>query len=218
MIARSKRSHVWILGGALGVLTLATFPISCATVSTMTSDPKRGVKDIWANIKNSRRSAGEKSLDNPDEVWAEHACDQKDLPYLVLDSDEVSPDHVRAGEEFNQHLVYVMCPSAPAGVIVGDLYTAIYYQGQIVYSEVEKNFVVKPGKWSVDAFIRVPPESVPGVYSIQAEFKSAQRGFRSSKSLIVDAPRAALPTALRVATCGAAPLADREGVALDTIT
>lgn len=125
---------------------------------------------FMANIQKSFRTPGEKLLQNPDTVWKEHNCDQIRLPLVAVEENELIPPMLKPGEDFNHHLVYSMCPARPSEVYPGDLYRIIYYKGEKVFEDVSRNFEFKPGKWSVDAFINIPAQANPGIYSLEVRF------------------------------------------------
>ena len=143
----------------------------------------RNLQKTTQNIPSDiKRTPGEKLIEPPNTVRSTYNCDSKKLPFVSLEENELYPTTIYAGQEFNHHLVYVMCSKRSARVIKGNLYRIIYSQGQVVFEDISRNFELKPGKWSVDAFIKAPKA---GVYSMQTVFKSKAVSFEKNSSLTV---------------------------------
>lgn len=103
-------------------------------------------------------------------VSAETDCmNIKKTPVADFTEQELNPDSVLAGEKFTHHLIYTVCDSDPENVIEGTLYRKIYRGSQLLHSE-PKPFVLKPGRWAVNALIEVPAKSKPGSYTLKTEF------------------------------------------------
>lgn len=143
------------------------------------------IQGAFWEMEMGMRSPGDKLLARPEAVWAEYACADKPLPFLKLEENEVLPPRTTAGKEVNHRLVYGMCPKMPSEVVRGDLSRRIYYRGQVVFEDVATSFEVKPGKWSVDAFITIPREAEAGVYSLDTSFSGDRLSFKGSRSLII---------------------------------
>jgi hypothetical protein len=131
------------------------------------------------------RPPGDRLIDPPAEVWEDYRCDRKVRPFLVLERNQVSPRKIRPGGEFNHRLIYAMCPVEPSQVISGDLYRRIYYKGGVVFEDIVRGFEVRPGKWSVDAFITIPEKAELGPYSVEATFTAGRVHFQSRQDLTV---------------------------------
>jgi len=142
------------------------FPLLLLSVSVLLS-----CAPLYWDLKKGLRKPGETVLKHPDEVWKAYDCAKKRLPFVRMVKYEILPPEVYPGEEINQHFEYVLCPARPAEVLAGTLYRRIYYKGKVVFEDVTRNFELKPGKWAVDAFIRVPPDASPGVYYLEVVFR-----------------------------------------------
>ena len=141
---------------------------------------------IFWELEKATRKPGEKMVTLPDPVAQEYNCSKKKLPFFTVEKNEVFHAKVKPGEEFNHHFVYVMCPAIPAQIINSVLYRRIYYQGEVVFQDVTKNFKIKPGRWAVDAYITVPSHALPGIYSLEMEIVSDSIKFKDSKSFVVE--------------------------------
>ena len=139
---------------------------------------------VYWDLKKSLRKPGEKLLAHPEAVWEEYHCAQEKRPFLKLVKYEVLPPEVRPGEEVNQHFEYVFCPAKPAQVLKGNLWRRVYFKGKVVFEDLSSGFELKPGKWAVDAFIRIPPEASPGVYYLEVLFKGP-RSFKAGQNFVV---------------------------------
>ena len=108
---------------------------------------------------------------------------------LVVETNEILPPQLNAGKELNHHFTYVMCPAMPSQVIKGKLTRLIHYEGRIIFEDVTDDFELKPGEWSVDAFIDIPPQAEPGVYSFEVRFSSGEHTFSKSRHFVVTSPQ-----------------------------
>jgi hypothetical protein len=151
----------WKLAGF--VLFNALFS-SCSTKSMDAGDY---FKSLWWDVKMTQREAGEQLITDPARVWRKLRCDNRKLPYLQVDDNEVIPLRLTAGEKINHHLVYSLCPATPSEVVTARLSRSILYKGDIIFEDVTQNYELKPGRWSVDAFVKVASQAQAGVYSLQ---------------------------------------------------
>lgn len=136
-----------------------------------------------------RPTPGQHLIDDAEDVWDDYDCEDRKLPFATLEESEIRPATVYAGEEFNHHFIYALCPARNAQPIIGTLYRRVYFNNQIVFQDVERNFILKPGKWSVDAFITTPPDAKPGVYRLSLAFNSRGINLDSSSNLTVQSKR-----------------------------
>lgn len=133
------------------------------------------------------REPGAKLMSLPDEVAADYACTSRRLPYFVFERQEVNPDRVSAGAEFNHRFVYALCPRKATEVIEGTLRTRIRYRDRIIAQDKDEGFSLQPGRWAVDSFVRLPDDAGIGIYSLELEFKSRRVKFRHEATFGVDA-------------------------------
>ncbi len=152
-------------------LFLFLFPFSCSRL-------------FW-NLTKAMRKPGEKMLTLPDKVAQQYECSQRKLPFFMVEKNEVVPVELKPGDEFNHHFSYVMCPAIPSQTIKATLYRKIYYQGRIVFQDVTENFEIKPGRWAVDAFITIPTNAPPGIYSLETEIISSLIQYKAVRSFAV---------------------------------
>ena len=123
---------------------------------------------------------------HPNLIWESDSCARKKLPFMLIEKSELMPTVITPGKEFNHRFIYVFCPrSKKSKPISGTLYRKIYFQGRLVFEDVSKRYQFKPGKWSVDAFITVPPEVKPGSYALVVTFKAKNINLEKNASLIV---------------------------------
>jgi hypothetical protein len=131
------------------------------------------------------REPGERNQGFPDDVADEYHCEKRPLPFFKLEENELLPERLSPGAEFNHRLQYVMCPKADTQVVSGTLHTRILYKGKPILTEsIARD--LQPGRWVVDAFITLPANAKPGVYALQSEFKSAAGSFDSSSTFLVE--------------------------------
>lgn len=129
-----------------------------------------GCAGLYWSMKKSLREPGEHLESFPEAVFEEYECDQRELPYLQIEKNELLPPRVRAGSELNHRLVYALCPERPTGVLAGTLHTQILFRGRPIVQEVDSAFEFKPGRWTVDTFIQVPEHAELGIYALQLRF------------------------------------------------
>jgi hypothetical protein len=146
---------------------LLLFPVFLTSCTAKNMDPGDYFKSLWWDVKMNQREAGEELITDPARVWRKLRCDNRPLPYLQIDDNEVIPLRLTAGEKINHHLVYSLCPAKPSEVVSARLSRSILYKGDIIFNDVIDNYELKPGRWSVDAFVKVAEQAQPGVYSLQ---------------------------------------------------
>ncbi len=134
------------------------------------------------------REPGPKLIDLPAKVALQHDCATRRLPYFVFEGQEVNPDRLIAGEEFNHRFVYALCPRKATEVVKGSLRTRIRYKDRIIVQDKDDGFELQPGRWAVDSFIRLPDDATLGIYSIEIDFKGRHVKFRHEATFGVDAP------------------------------
>jgi hypothetical protein len=138
----------------------------------------------WSVVKQFR-SPGEKLDAFPEQVWDEYDCESQQRPFFVVEQNELTPQKVAAGGNFGHRWVYVMCPTVPTGVVEGKLATRIHFRGQPIVQQVDSHFEIKPGRWTVDAFVHLPDEAEAGVYAYELEYESEPLLFKKSLTFVV---------------------------------
>jgi hypothetical protein len=131
------------------------------------------------------REPGEYNRGFPDEVAEEYHCDKRPLPFFEVEEDELLPERVSPGSEFNHRLQYVMCPREETEVVRGTLHTRILFKGKAIHTESTTR-ELQPGRWIVDEFIELPQDAKPGVYALQTEFESRHGGFDTRATFLVE--------------------------------
>ena len=131
------------------------------------------------------REPGERNTGFPDEVADEYHCAKRPLPFFEVEEDELLPERLTPGAEFNHRLQYVLCPVEETQVVSGTLHTRILYKGKPIHAESSTRDL-QPGRWVVDAFITLPADAKPGVYALQSEFKSKHGKFDSRSTFLVE--------------------------------
>ena len=131
------------------------------------------------------REPGEYNRGFPDEVADEYHCEKRPLPFFEVEEDELLPERVSPGAEFNHRLQYVLCPREETQVVSGTLHTRILYKGKPIHSETSTRDL-QPGRWIVDEFITLPRDARPGVYALQSEFESRHGGFDTRSTFLVE--------------------------------
>ena len=145
-----------------------------------------GCASTLSALKLRFREPGERLQTFPEKVWEQYKCGQRKLPFLEIEDLELSPRHLKPGDEFNQRLIYVLCPATASGVVTGRLDTRILYRGKPVVRQHDSSYDLKPGRWVVDTFVRLPKNAGAGVYAFELKFKGGKLRFEKTLSFAVD--------------------------------
>jgi hypothetical protein len=135
------------------------------------------------------RKPGERLWTFPDKVWAEYGCDRKELPFFEIERLELRPQRLRAGEEFEHRFAYVLCPDRLTGVVTGKFHTRILHRGKVIVEDRKPSYDLKPGRWVVDTFVRLPQSAETGVYAMEFAFQSDRVSFARSLTFAVESAK-----------------------------
>lgn len=138
------------------------------------------------NARRAFRDPGERLVALPQEIADEYDCATRPLPHFQLERNEVNPLRVRAGAEFNHRIVYALCPTSPTAVVPGKFTTRIVFKGRDLVVDTIPGFEIKPGRWIVDAFVRLPESAEVGVYALEIGFASEAIQFDESVTFGVE--------------------------------
>ena len=131
-----------------------------------------GCTTLYQQAVAAIRQPGEQIATTPDEVWKEMDCSNRQRPFVQAESMEIVPEKVKPGGRVNYRLVYVMCPAQPSEVIKTKVARRMLFKGEQVAANVHEGFELKPGRWVVDSFFTLPPESPLGVYALEVGFEA----------------------------------------------
>lgn len=131
-----------------------------------------GCTAIRQQIVATSRQPGEQIASTPDKVWEELNCAQRKRPFVQVERMEVLPEMIKPGGRVNYRLVYVLCPLKPSEVLTARLVRNMLFKGERVAGNVKDSFELKPGRWVVDSFFTLPPESPFGVYALEVGFET----------------------------------------------
>ncbi len=135
------------------------------------------------------REPGEHLKAFPDKVWKQYDCEKQPLPFFKIELLDLSPRRLKPGELFKQRLIYALCTAASTGVVTGNLETRIMHRGSAVVHEKDPAYDLKPGRWVVDSFVRLPEEAEVGIYAFELEFKSPEVSFDRTMTFAVEAAK-----------------------------
>ncbi len=147
-----------------------------------------GCATVTGSVQKVFRSPGERLDAFPEAVWKEYDCDSQKRPFLVIEKNELIPARVKSGGEFGHRFVYAMCPENSTEVVAGRLSTRIRFKGQPIVGDTIESYEIKPGRWVVDAFVRIPENAAPGIYAYELAFESASLDFDKSLTFVVRQP------------------------------
>jgi len=130
---------------------------------------------IYQQVVATSRQPGEQIASTPDKVWQELNCANRKRPFVQVEAMEVLPEMIKPGGRVNYRLVYVLCPLKPSEVLKTRLVRNMFFKGERVAGNVKDSFDLKPGRWIVDSFFTLPPESPFGVYALEVGFETPDR-------------------------------------------
>jgi hypothetical protein len=124
------------------------------------------MQDLHQNLVRNLREPGEIMVVNPEQTELFHECPggRYDSPEL-LETDTL-PERVKPGEEVNHRLKYVLCLEDHSAVLKGEIIRSVSFEGKMVFRDSTK-YSFKPGVWTVDAFLAVPPDAPDGIYKVE---------------------------------------------------
>lgn len=131
-----------------------------------------GCSALHQQIVASARQPGDQIVTTPETVLKEPNCVKRPRPFAHFESMEVLPEMVKPGARVNYRVVYVMCPLKLAESIRTRMTRSMFFKGEQVASNVKDGFELKPGRWIVDSFFTLPPDSPTGVYALEVAFGS----------------------------------------------
>ena len=145
----------------LPVLIRLAGAIIAVTISGCTT-----MQDLHQNLVRNLREPGEIMVVNPEQTELFHECPggRYDSPEL-LETDTL-PERVKPGEEVNHRLKYVLCLKDHSTVLKGEIIRSVFLEGKTVFRDSTK-YSFKPGVWTVDAFLAVPPDAPDGIYKVE---------------------------------------------------
>jgi hypothetical protein len=118
-------------------------------------------------------SPGERSLRSANRVWRDYDCGTRRLPFVEVNGLEVTPASVAPGTSFTQRLVYSACLPQSRVELPVRVRTRIYHNGQEILTDVQPQFILRPGRWAVDATVTTPPTARPGGYTLRVDITGA---------------------------------------------
>ena len=133
------------------------------------------------------REPGEHLTAFPDKVWKQYECEKQPLPFFKIELLDLSPRRLKPGELFKQRLIYALCTAASTGVVTGNMETRIMHRGSAVVHEKDAAYDLKPGRWVIDSFVRLPEGAEVGIYAFELEFASSDVNFDRTMTFAVEA-------------------------------
>ena len=112
---------------------------------------------------------GERSEARPQSVGAEADCASRPKPFAHLGTAVLIPDTVKPGDSVTHRIVYTLCTGNDA-LVTGRLRTRIVRGSANVLSDAVRNYRLKPGRWTVDSTVHVPPNAPEGSYGVVVDF------------------------------------------------
>jgi len=145
-----------------------------------------GCASLRWSVTRTLRDPGAKLLDFPEVVWDEYDCENQPRPFFIMEVNELVPPRVEPKEEFNHRMVYAMCPVRRTEVVTGNLSTRVRFKGEPIVRELVTPYELRPGRWVVDAFVTLPEDAKPGIYSYEFGFESSAVNFDEHLTFVVE--------------------------------
>jgi hypothetical protein len=143
-----------------------------------------GCSAIQQQIVAAARQPGDKVLTTPETVVRQAKCANREQPFVRVESIEVLPEMVKPGSRVNHRMIYVMCPLKKiSDTLKARVIRNVFFKGEPVARNVKDAIELKAGRWAVDSFFTLPPESPLGVYALEVSLEipngHAQKQIRS---------------------------------------
>jgi len=129
-----------------------------------------GCSAIRQQVVAGARQPGDRIATTPETVIKEANCAKRQRPFMQFESMEILPERVKPGARVNYRVVYVMCPIKLYESIKTRVTRNMFFKGEQVARNVKDGFELKPGRWIVDSFFTLPPDSPMGVYALEVAF------------------------------------------------
>lgn len=116
-----------------------------------------------------RPAPGQMPLSSAEAVRKELGCEGRKTPLLVLETNEARPAVIRPGQEIHHHMVYAFCPGPAGTPATARLTRTVYAKNRQVLADTDPAFEIRPGRWSVVAYIQTPENAPAGDYELETE-------------------------------------------------
>ena len=127
-----------------------------------------GCADIQQQIVSAARQPGQRVTTTPERLWRENICTAHERPFVNVESLEILPEKVKPGARVNYRLVYAKCPMSKfSETLDARVNRNLFYKGQEVARNVKDKLELRAGRWAVDSFFTLPPETPLGVYALE---------------------------------------------------
>lgn len=127
-----------------------------------------GCVAIQQQIVAAARQPGNTMVTTPEKVSQERNCAKREQPFVQVESMEILPEMVKPGGRVNYRLVYMMCPVKKfSDTMRTRVSHNMFFQGEQVARNLNDAFELRAGRWAVDSFFTLPPESPLGVYALE---------------------------------------------------
>lgn len=151
--------------GRYGLLLLAVMLVAGCRGSAAI---RMAAEDAAQQEEIKARAPGEQLVKGADDVKPELGCSERRPVRARIDKGEVIPVRPAPGREINHRIVYSACGGAEQ--LTGTMTRRLYY-GRQVLMESKEPLTLKPGRWTLDVFVGIPPQTEPGWYRTEAVFE-----------------------------------------------
>ena len=159
--------------------------VALATGCAGLPEPFQPIGSWFSNQVNRGRTAGAKLLDPPQKVSGDFDCPSRPQPWVLLQTQELWPPQLSVSDELAEKFVYVLCPARGQAELRGTLTRRVRTRGQVIWSDAERDYELKPGRWVVELFLTIPAEATAGSYEFEVSFETNKVIFRDVKGFTV---------------------------------
>jgi hypothetical protein len=151
-------------------------------------EPLQPLSSWFWNTFNKFRTPGPQQVDPLQKVSAEFDCPNRPQPWVLLETHQLWPGRLAPEDELNERFVYVLCPAPGQGEVRGTLTRRVLTGRTVIWGPQVSDYDLKPGRWSVDAFLTIPGQAPAGPYEFEVSFETNKLVFRDNKSFTVVKP------------------------------
>lgn len=112
------------------------------------------------------RGSGQKLLARLAATESTEGCDSRELPFFRVIESNVYPARSAPGGRFSHRLVYALCPAGPGSQLTATVTRELRGSAEVVLVDQSDDVRLRPGTWASDEELVLPPNAVPGRYTI----------------------------------------------------
>lgn len=135
------------------------------------------VTGVWEKLVFETRKPGEDRIKTTEETAAAYQQAPGKRPLFVLESAQVIPTTVSAGNKIAHRFIYAFVPEVPSQTLKGRVRREILFRGSSVLQD-DTDMEFKPGTWHVDVRVPIPGRAEEGIYALVTTISIEQEVYR----------------------------------------